>query len=82
VHDELAALQRAAQVGHAGQPRGRVVIVFGCVHRRVVGLLAQVHRDVGVADQGLDVHSVPWMKGDPDTGLDLERELPDRHLLR
>ena len=74
VDDDLAAVERMAQLTDQCEPLGRMV-----VRRRVVdlegraGVLGDVHRDLGMLEQGGDVVPVVGVDGDADARPDFEQ---------
>ena len=78
MEDELALLDRAAELGEQAEPGGRVVVALGGVELDAdVRLLREVHRDVGAAEQRVDVLAVLGEERDADARLGLEHELVD-----
>jgi hypothetical protein len=75
VGDELAVLERAAQVGgerEAGE--ARVVLLRGVAHDADGAFLRLVHRDVGALHERLDVVAVVGMERDADAAAELEAD--------
>ena len=79
---ELPVRDRPSQLADEGQPGARVVVVVGGVDDRGVRVLADVHGDVRVADQRLDVRAVIGVDRDSDGCLDLDREAAHEQGLR
>jgi hypothetical protein len=80
---DALVLDRAFELGRQCEPFRSVVVIHRVVYP-IVGplVLGGVHRDVGAAQQGVDVISVLRAQRDPDAGIDLHRHATDLVRLR
>jgi len=78
VQDELAALERRAQVAGEREPLDAVAVELERVALDAgAPLLGLVHRDVGALHEHVDVLAVLRERGDPDAGAQLQAHAGD-----
>ena len=74
VDDDLAPVERVAQLADEREPLGRVLVGGRVVDLEArAGVLGDVHRDLGALEQGIDVAAVVRVDGDADAHPDVEQ---------